>query len=123
MGWIADRLRSFGPALRGGVDLIGSQGNARIHLAATVVVVAVAFAVGGLSRWEWLFLVSAVAGVWMAEAVNTAVEALADRLTGERDPLIRRAKDCAAFAVLVASAYAVVVAALLVFPRLAGASG
>lgn len=50
----------------------------------------------------------------MAEAFNTALERLADRVTRERDPLIRVAKDVAAAAVLL-FVFASVAVGLIVF--------
>ena len=53
-------------------------------------------------------------GLVMAlECVNTAVEALSDKLTGERHPLIKIAKDAAAGAVLLAAAASDVCGGLL----------
>lgn len=47
------------------------------------------------------------------EAVNTALEYLADKVTRERDEHIRRCKDCAAGTVLIAAIFAVGVGAAL----------
>ena len=51
------------------------------------------------------------------ECVNTAVEALSDKLTGERHPLIRIAKDAAAGAVLLAAAASAVCGCMLFFQQ------
>lgn len=95
-----------------------TQGNARVHLAATVAVVA-----GGwffkVSAGEWIALVLAMTAVWVAEGLNTAIEALADRITKEPDPHIGRAKDLAAGAVLIAAVAAAVVGGLVFLPKLA----
>lgn len=53
-----------------------------------------------LALWGSLLLVLAV------EFLNTGIEALADRITTEHDPLIGVAKDCGSAAVLVASIFA-----------------
>ena len=53
--------------------------------------------------WGWWALCAlATAGVIAAELLNTAIEELADHLHPELHPRIRRVKDCAAAAVLVA---------------------
>jgi diacylglycerol kinase len=111
------RLASFRYAWRGIVALIRTQGNARIHLAATVGVVAAGWALG-VSRGEWALLALAAGLVWVAEAVNTAVEILADRVTTERDERIGRAKDLAAGAVLLAAIAAAIVGGVVFVPRL-----
>ena len=60
----------------------------------------------------------AIALVWVAEAANTAIEALGDAISLERNPRIRQAKDIGAGAVLLAAIAAVVVAAIVFGPRL-----
>ena len=51
---------------------------------------------------QWLLLVCPLVLVLMAELLNSAIEALADLWGDERRELIRRAKDMAAAAVLLA---------------------
>lgn len=59
---------------------------------------------------EWCALVALACGaVLTTELINTAVEHLADHLHPERHPSIRVVKDCAAAAVLISSATAVIV--------------
>ena len=101
------RARSFGCAFRGLVLLLATQRNARIHAVATVAVIILGVATG-LSRVEWCVIIFACAGVWCAEALNTAVEFLGDAVTREQHPLIGKAKDVAAGAVLVAAIAAVI---------------
>ena len=72
----------------------------------------------GISRIEWCALVLAIAGVWAAEAVNTAIELLGDATTSDPHPLVGRAKDVAAGAVLLAALGAAVVGLLVFAPRL-----
>jgi diacylglycerol kinase len=84
---------------------------------ATVAVVAAGFYLG-VSRLEWCLLVLAMVVVWSAEALNTAVEALADAVSADEHPLVAMAKDTAAGAVLIAAVGALVVGALVLVPRL-----
>ena len=116
--FVTARLRSFGYAWRGIVWLVLTQGNALVHLAATVAVAAAGFYFK-VSAGEWLALVLAMSTVWLAEGLNTAIEALADRITTERDPLIGRAKDVAAGAVLIAAIAAAIVGGIVFWPRAA----
>lgn len=111
------RARSFGHAWRGVAGLVRSQHNARIHLAATLAVAGAGFALG-VSRADWGLLVLATAGVWVAEALNTAVEFLADAVHPGVHPLVGRAKDVAAGGVLLASAGAVAIGLLVFGPGL-----
>jgi diacylglycerol kinase (ATP) len=114
---VAMRARSFRYAGRGVVALLRSQHNAWIHAAASLAVVGLGLAVG-LSRLDWCLVVLAMMVVWSAEAVNTAFEALCDVASPEFHPLVERAKDIAAGAVLLAAAGAVVVGVLVFGPHL-----
>ena len=73
-----------------------------------------------LAPRDLALLVFAIALVWAAEAMNTAVEATVDLVTEERRPLARMAKDTAAAAVLVCAFGAAVVGALILGPALYG---
>ncbi len=110
-------LENFGHALRGGDLLIKTQRNARVHVVATVVVLAAGMWLR-IGRWEWVALFFAIGLVWMAEALNTAVEFLADRVTLAEDPLIKKAKDVAAWGVLTAAITAAVVGLIVLVPHL-----
>jgi diacylglycerol kinase (ATP) len=110
------RLHSFRYAWRGIVALVRTQPNARIHLAASVAVLAAGFVLG-ISGGEWGLLALAMGLVWSAEAMNTAIEVLADRVTTEQDERIGRAKDLAAGAVLLASVAAAVIGGIVFLPR------
>lgn len=110
------RLHSFRYALAGLHTLLRTQHNARIHAVATVLVIG-AGAYLRLTASEWLWLLVAMAGVWVAEAFNTALEFLADAVTRETHPLIGQAKDVAAAAVLIAAIAALVIGLLVLGPH------
>lgn len=116
------RPEPFRHALRGLREMVRSESHARFHLRSTGVVV-VAGLLARLDRYEWLALVLTVAMVWSLEAVNTAIEAIGDRVSPDHDELVRVAKDVAAGAVLVAALASLVVAALIFGPRLAALAG
>lgn len=97
--------------------MVRTQHNAWIHLLATAGVCAVAFWLS-LSRMEWLWVVMAMTVVWAAEGMNTALEQLADAVSGEPDSRVERAKDAAAGAVLIAAIGAVVIGLVVLGPRL-----
>jgi diacylglycerol kinase len=113
----ASRLHSFRHAFAGWWYMLRTQRNAWIH----AVVSTAAFAVGlwlGLSRLEWAMIILTVALVWMAEFVNTALEAVVDLASPDLHPLAKVGKDVAAAAVLVAALAAVVVGLLIMGPPL-----
>ena len=113
------RIRSFGFAFSGLRYLIASEHNAWIHLAATASAVLLGFAVR-LTVGEWLWIVAAISGVWLAEAFNTAIERLADVISMERDPRLKVVKDVAAAGVLVSAITAAIMGFLVFYPHLRG---
>jgi diacylglycerol kinase (ATP) len=114
---LRQRARSFVFAARGIRDLVVHEHNARIHLAVSLAVVALG-GVLGLPAGDWALLGLTIALVWVSEAFNTAVEALADALHPETHPLIARAKDIAAGGVLLAAIAAATVGFLVLGPPL-----
>lgn len=110
---IKKRLASFGYALRGIVTLVGTQPNARIHLAATAGVLGAGIYFP-LTRSEWLSIILAMGLVWISEAMNTALEFLTDLVSPDYHPLAGKVKDVAAGGVLFAALAALTVG-LLVF--------
>ncbi len=115
---LAGRARSFRSALAGMRVLVGSQRNAWIHVAATIAVVTLGLYLG-LSAEQWALVTVAVASVWTAEAINTALELLADAVAPEFNPLIGKAKDVAAGAVLIAAIGAAAIGLLVFLPKIA----
>lgn len=111
------RIESFGFALRGIAELIRTQPHARIHLLATAMVFAAGRALG-ISATEWMMVVLAAGGVWLAEALNTALEAVTDLASPEYHELARRAKDVAAGGVLMMALAAAAVGILVFGPHL-----
>jgi diacylglycerol kinase (ATP) len=116
------RLRSFGHAFRGIGTMLATQHNAWVHAAATVCVV-IAGVLAGLDRASWCWIVLAIVSVWTAEALNTAFELLADVASPDFHPLVKKAKDVAAGAVLLTAIGAVAIGALVFGPLLLRALG
>lgn len=116
------RLKSFGHAGAGLRAVLATQPNAWIHSAATLAVCGLGLLLD-LPLRDWLWLVVAIAAVWTAEAFNTALEALADATSPERHPLVARAKDAAAGAVLVAALGAALIGLAVLGPPLLAALG
>lgn len=114
---VAARIRSFRFALRGIWTTLATQHNAWIHAAATLAAVGLGFALG-IDRGEWLAVVLAIMAVWTAEALNTAFEALCNVTSPEFHPLVARAKDVAAGAVLISAIGAAVIGLIVFGPKL-----
>ena len=103
---------SFRHAGRGLRWAVSSQANVRVHLAAAVVVLIAALLLR-FSAMEFVGLLLCFAIVIAAELFNTTLEVLIDYAWPEHHPMIGRAKDVAAAAVLVAAIGAAAVGALL----------
>lgn len=114
---LSARLKSFRYALRGLGLLVREEHNARVHLAVSLCVLAAGTALQ-LPSADWRWLVLAIALVWLAEAFNTAIEDLCDRICPDLDPAIGRIKDLAAGGVLVASLGAAAIGLLTLGPAL-----
>lgn len=117
MGFLQGRVASFGYAFTGIAILVRTQRNAQIHLMATLIVTVAGFT-AGLTSTEWGLISLSLAGVWITEALNTAIEFLADAAVPEQHPLIGNAKDVAAGGVLLAAVNAVVVGVVVFGSRL-----
>ena len=109
------RLNSFKFAIKGIKTMLISQHNAWIHVAATILITLTGL-YSGFDKFEWCAIVLAVIAVWTAEALNTALEFLADAASPEFHPLIEKAKDVAAGAVLISAIGSVIIAALIIIP-------
>ncbi|MBL9178682.1 MAG: diacylglycerol kinase family protein [Verrucomicrobiaceae bacterium] len=115
--WLSAVLRSFGPALAGVFLALRTQRNLRVHAAASALVIILG-AWLGMEAWEWCAVLLAAGMVWTAELLNTAIETLADRVSREREEAVRRVKDIAAGAVLMAALFAAAVGAVVFLPKL-----
>lgn len=114
---IAKAIKSFGYAVKGIIRLFGSENNAKIHLIAGTLAVALALWLG-LSAAEWCILVIQISVVMAAEAFNTAIEKLCDVISPERHPVIGTVKDIAAGAVLVTAIASVFTGLFLFLPKI-----
>ena len=105
---------SFKYALHGIAELVRTQRNARVHLALTFVVLGAALMLK-VTHYELAILFLAMGLVWSAEAMNTAMELLADTLHPRRNAKVGRAKDLAAASVLLSAIAATCVAASIFY--------
>lgn len=116
-GWRSREIGSFRHAFAGIFEALRSERHMQFHLGATFLVIALSVWLR-LSAGEWLWLLAAITGVWVAELMNTAIERTVDRISSEHHPLAKTAKDTAAGAVLIAALFAVAVGAIVLGPPL-----
>ena len=116
-GFFSREAESFACAFRGIAALLKNEVHARIHLAATVAVLALGW-LSDINTGEWLAVVLSIGLVWTAEALNTAIEYVADLAHPDEHPEVKKRKDLAAAAVLFASITALVVGLIVFLPRI-----
>lgn len=114
---IKGRFLSVVYAVRGVGLMLATQHSAWLHALATTITILAGFYLE-LNRNEWCWVVLAIVAVWTAEALNTAVELLADVTSPHYHPLIGKAKDVSAGGVLISAIGAVVIAVLVFGPHL-----
>ena len=110
---IRKRLKSFVYAFNGLLLLIKKEHNARIHLLATVCVIAAGF-IFKITDIEWIAVIFAIGFVFVSEIINSSIEQLADFVSPDKHEKIKIVKDLAAAAVLVAAIVSVIIG-LIVF--------
>lgn len=108
-------LKSFGYAFKGLVVAVREQQNLKIHLAITLVVIALAYWLE-VTMLEWCVLLILIGLVLAVELLNTAIENLVDLVTTEHHPLAGKVKDIAAAAVFVLAGISVIVGFIIFAP-------
>jgi diacylglycerol kinase (ATP) len=115
--FFVSRVAAFGHAFRGWGHVLKTQHNAWIHSVAATVVVVLGLWLGLPAR-DWAVLVLAIAMVFTAEFINTAIEAVVDLASPVHHPLAKLGKDVGAAAVLVAALSAILIGLLILGPPL-----
>lgn len=113
--------QSFCCAIHGVRAVLRSERNMRIHFAAAACVMAAA-AVLRVSAVELACLALAVALVLICELTNTAFELMCDIACPTWETRVKTVKDIAAGTVLVSAAWATVVGAAILGPKLVEAA-
>ena len=119
-GFFSREAESFACAFRGIAALLKSEVHARIHLVATVAVIALGWWCE-ITPGEWIAVVLSIGLVWVAEALNTAIEYVADLAHPDEHPEVKKLKDLAAAAVLFASIVGLIIGLIVFLPRLGSA--
>jgi diacylglycerol kinase (ATP) len=115
--FLKSRAHSFRYAFHGWWFVIRTQKNAWIHAIVSIIVVFLGLWLG-LSTWDWAVIIIAIAMVWTAEFLNTALEAVVDLTSPERNQLAKVGKDVGAAAVLIAASSSAIIGLLILGPPL-----
>ena len=110
------RLRSIRIALDGLMRLIRTEPNMQVHVVAALLVTATGFFFE-ISSTEWVLQCLAIGLVVSMEAINTALEELANKVESKPDPQIKQVKDFAAGAVVFSALIALIVGLLIYMPK------
>jgi diacylglycerol kinase len=117
-GFLRSRIKAFRYAFTGWWFVIRTQRNAWIHMVVSVAVILMSFILH-ISTVSWALIMLAIAMVWIAEFLNTALEAVVDLASNnQQQDLARVGKDVGAAAVLIAALASVVIGLLVLGPPL-----
>jgi diacylglycerol kinase len=111
------RSLSFRYAIGGWWYVIRTQRNAWIHAIISICVIGISFWLG-LNRFDWTIIIIAIAMVWTAEFINTALEAIVDLASPEQHDLAKISKDVGASAVLIAAGSSAIIGIIILGPPL-----
>ena len=115
--FLRSRALAFRYAFSGWWFVIRTQRNAWIHAIVSIAVVAVSIWLKLPAR-DWAIVVIAIAMVWTAEFINTALEAVVDIASPQEHRLAKVGKDVGAAAVLIAAFSAALIGILILGPPL-----
>lgn len=110
-------LKSFVYAQRGINYALRTQLSFQVECAAAMMVVVMGCWLG-LKPNEWLWISFSIALVLILELINTAIEVLVDLVSPHYDKKAGIIKDAASGAVLIAALFTLVVAFLIIYPKL-----
>ncbi len=115
--FVSGRLKAITYALKGMWLLITTEDSIKVQLAIALVMTGVGFYVE-LSATEWMFQWVVIGLVLVAEALNTAIEEIANFIHPEYHEKIGLIKDIAAGGPAFAALISLIVAAVIYIPKL-----
>jgi diacylglycerol kinase len=116
--FINSRLKAFHHAFSGWWFVIRTQRNAWIHMLVSIAVILMSFFLQ-INASSWALILLAIALVWIAEFLNTALEAVVDLASNHQQlELAKVGKDVGAAAVLIAAITSIMIGLLVLGPPL-----
>ena len=113
---IKARIKSIKTAFNGIMIVAKEEHNAWLHIIVTLAIIIIASRLN-ITVIEGSLLICAIGLVWTSEAFNSAIEALADEVSGAYSIGIKKTKDIAAGAVLISSLTALAIGLLILLPK------
>jgi len=114
---LRNRIRSFGYAFEGLKKFFLSEHNTWIHSLAAILVIIISFLLK-ISWSDWIGVLFAIGLVLSAEAFNTCMEKMMDRLLPQEDETVKYVKDLAAGAVLITAVIAALIGLIIFIPKI-----
>ncbi len=112
------RANAFRYAFSGWWFVIRTQRNAWIHMIVSIAVLLLSFLLR-INAISWAVILLAIALVWIAEFLNTALEAVVDLASNhQQHELAKVGKDVGAAAVLIAAITSIIIGLLILGPPL-----
>lgn len=110
-------IKSFAYAWAGIISCFQSEPNFRIHSVLTIVALLLSM-LFKISTIEWIAVCFCIAFVIAMEMLNTAIEKLCDVVHKEIHPGIKKVKDIAAGAVLIAACCSLITGVIIFLPKI-----
>ncbi len=114
---IVKRLQSFKHAMNGLRILVKEEHNARIHVFAALCVIIAGY-LFSISANEWIALVVVCGLVLILEAINSAIENIADFVSPDFHERIKTIKDLSAASVLIGAVTALIAGLIIFIPKI-----
>ena len=111
------RLAGFKYALNGIWLLIRNEPNALLHSIICICVILAGFSLN-ISAMEWIAVVIVCGCVFTAEALNTAIERLADLVSPDYNESVKKIKDLSAGAVLLMAIASAITGIIIFLPKI-----
>jgi undecaprenol kinase len=114
---LATFIGGFIDAAKGLAETIRTQFNIRFHFIATLFAIALSVYYN-LSWVEWSIIIIAIALVWIAEMLNTAIEYFTDFVSPEYNFLVGKVKDISSGAAFMASIASITIGLIIFLPKI-----
>tara|TARA_B110000967_G_scaffold37471_1_gene36946 strand:- start:50 stop:415 length:366 start_codon:yes stop_codon:yes gene_type:complete len=114
--FIINRIKSLGYAFRGAWLLLKNEASVQVQASIAVLVIIAGFYFE-ISAIEWMVQLIAIALVMSTEALNSAIEEIADFIHPEYHKKIGYTKDIAAGAVFFTAIAAIIIAGIIYIPK------
>ena len=116
--YIKGRLKSFSYAFSGMCTLFREERNAQLYVVFAIIALLMSWRLK-ISPIEWIIVCATIGLMFAMEAVNTALEELADFACNQKiHHTIKKVKDLSAAAVLLTALIALIAGLIIFLPKL-----